>query len=97
MVQEALDRASEGRTCLIIAHRLATIKSADLICVLNGGVVAESGTHDELMRRQGLYANLYELQCGIVEEEADEGSTNLPTANSNLPTANTNLPTANNG
>lgn len=74
MVQEALDRASEGRTCLIIAHRLATIKNADLICVLNGGVVAESGTHDQLMKRQGIYANLYTLQCGIVEEETeDEG------------------------
>lgn len=75
MVQEALDRASEGRTCLIIAHRLATIKSADLICVLNGGVVAESGTHDQLMKRQGIYANLYELQCGIVEEDTEEENT----------------------
>lgn len=72
MVQEALDRASEGRTCLIIAHRLSTIKNADLICVLNGGVVAESGTHDQLMKRQGIYANLYELQCGIVEEDVEE-------------------------
>ncbi|XP_026331957.1 multidrug resistance protein homolog 49-like isoform X2 [Hyposmocoma kahamanoa] len=75
VVQEALDRASEGRTCLIIAHRLATIKNADLICVLNGGVVAESGTHEELIKRQGIYANLYELQCGIVEEDTEDEGT----------------------
>ncbi|XP_059046777.1 multidrug resistance protein homolog 49-like isoform X2 [Achroia grisella] len=76
IVQEALDRASEGRTCLIIAHRLATIQNADMICVLDRGVVAETGTHDQLIASKGIYAKLYELQCGFVEE-SDE---NLETA-----------------
>ncbi|XP_053616726.1 multidrug resistance protein homolog 49 isoform X2 [Plodia interpunctella] len=70
VVQEALDHASEGRTCLIIAHRLATIRNADIICVLESGVVAEMGTHAELMKKKGIYAKLYELQCGIEEEES---------------------------
>ncbi|KAJ2945157.1 hypothetical protein O0L34_g9220 [Tuta absoluta] len=69
IVQEALDRASEGRTCLIIAHRLATIQNADMICVLDGGVVKEKGTHSELIKLKGVYAKLYELQVGIIEEE----------------------------
>ncbi|XP_013191344.1 multidrug resistance protein homolog 49 [Amyelois transitella] len=71
VVQEALDRASEGRTCLIIAHRLATIRNADIICVLDNGVVAEMGNHAELIKRKGIYARLYELQCGFVEEEGE--------------------------
>ncbi|XP_063831950.1 multidrug resistance protein homolog 49 [Ostrinia nubilalis] len=69
VVQEALDRASEGRTCLIIAHRLATIQNADMICVIDRGVVAETGTHRELMAKKGIYAKLYELQCGFIEED----------------------------
>ncbi|KPJ18850.1 Multidrug resistance protein 2 [Papilio machaon] len=73
VVQEALDRASEGRTCLIIAHRLATIKNADLICVIDKGVVAEMGNHAELMARKGIYARLYELQCGFIEEVDETG------------------------
>lgn len=77
MVQEALDRASEGRTCLIIAHRLATIQNADVICVIDRGVVAEKGTHKELIALKGIYAKLYELQCGFVEEpELDENQEN---------------------
>lgn len=68
IVQEALDRASEGRTCLIIAHRLATIQNADLIVVINKGVVAEMGTHQELIALKGVYAKLYQLQCGFAEE-----------------------------
>ncbi|XP_039747692.1 multidrug resistance protein homolog 49-like isoform X2 [Pararge aegeria] len=79
VVQEALDRASEGRTCLIIAHRLATIKNADVICVIDQGVVAEMGTHNELIALRKIYAKLYELQCGFVEESeenlADEQET----------------------
>ncbi|CAH0719110.1 unnamed protein product, partial [Brenthis ino] len=68
VVQEALDRASEGRTCLIIAHRLATIQTADVICVIDQGAVAEMGTHQELIALKKIYARLYELQCGFVEE-----------------------------
>ncbi|PZC77504.1 hypothetical protein B5X24_HaOG200315 [Helicoverpa armigera] len=74
VVQEALDRASEGRTSLIIAHRLSTIQNADVIIVISKGVVAEKGTHRELIAQRGIYARLYELQCGIPEEtdEAQE-------------------------
>ncbi|XP_038218761.1 multidrug resistance protein homolog 49-like [Zerene cesonia] len=71
VVQEALDRASEGRTCLIIAHRLATIQNADMICVIDKGVVSEMGTHQELMKLKRTYARLYELQCGFVEESEE--------------------------
>ncbi|XP_021208843.2 multidrug resistance protein homolog 49 isoform X1 [Bombyx mori] len=71
VVQEALDKASEGRTCLIIAHRLSTIQNADIICVIDKGVVAETGTHRELIKRKGIYAKLYELQCGFVEESEE--------------------------
>ncbi|CAL1526271.1 unnamed protein product [Lymnaea stagnalis] len=58
VVQEALDKAREGRTCVVIAHRLSTIKNADKICVVSHGKVAETGTHNELMSKQGLYYKL---------------------------------------
>ncbi|CAH2048677.1 unnamed protein product, partial [Iphiclides podalirius] len=58
VVQDALDAAKAGRTCVMIAHRLSTVRDADLICVLRDGNVAESGTHSELMRAQGLYYKL---------------------------------------
>jgi len=61
MVQDALDKAREGRTTFTIAHRLSTIRDSDLILVVGDGVVAESGTHDELMRLGGLYHNLEAL------------------------------------
>lgn len=57
----------EGRTCITIAHRLATIRNADVIGVIDKGVVAEMGTHDELMEAGGLYAQLYALQEAAVE------------------------------
>ncbi|KAF1615309.1 UNVERIFIED_CONTAM: ATP-binding cassette sub-family B member 8, mitochondrial, partial [Eudyptes pachyrhynchus] len=62
VVQEALDRAVSGRTVLLIAHRLSTIRGADLIVVLAQGRVAEAGTHEELVRRGGLYAELIRRQ-----------------------------------
>ncbi|NXL36704.1 ABCB8 protein, partial [Glaucidium brasilianum] len=62
VVQEALDRAVTGRTVLLIAHRLSTIRGADLIVVLAQGRVAEAGTHEELVRRGGLYAELIRRQ-----------------------------------
>ncbi|XP_050514648.1 ATP-dependent translocase ABCB1-like isoform X1 [Diabrotica virgifera virgifera] len=59
VVQEALDQAKKGRTCVTIAHRLTTIQDADLICVVANGVIAESGSHQELLQKEGLYYKLY--------------------------------------
>jgi len=64
LVVEALDRLMKGKTSLVIAHRLGTIKQADRIMVLKGGRIAEQGTHDELITKGGEYASLYDLQFG---------------------------------
>jgi subfamily B ATP-binding cassette protein MsbA len=64
LVMEALERLMKGRTVIIIAHRLSTIRDADKIVVLKGGYVAEQGTHDELVARNGIYAELYHIQAG---------------------------------
>jgi ABC-type multidrug transport system fused ATPase/permease subunit len=63
LVQEALEILMEGRTSIIIAHRLSTIRSADQILVLNEGIIAEQGTHQELIAlEKGIYKNLSNLQ-----------------------------------
>ncbi|NRB18084.1 MAG: ABC transporter ATP-binding protein [Rhodobacteraceae bacterium] len=62
VVQQALDRLSGGRTTLVIAHRLSTIRNADKIVVMERGQVADQGSHDELLSRGGIYADLYRLQ-----------------------------------
>jgi subfamily B ATP-binding cassette protein MsbA len=61
-VMEALERLMQGRTVITIAHRLSTIRDADKIVVLKGGVVAEQGKHDELVKLGGIYADLYRVQ-----------------------------------
>jgi len=61
-IQQAITNLVQGKTVLIIAHRLRTVESADKIVVLDGGVVAESGTHNELMAKNGLYHKLVKLQ-----------------------------------
>lgn len=68
VVQEALDRLMVGRTSFVIAHRLSTIKNADRILVMEKGRLAESGSHEELMARGGLYAHLYSIQYRSKEE-----------------------------
>lgn len=62
LIQEALDRLLGDRTAIIIAHRLSTIRNVDRILVLKRGQLIESGTHEELLQQQGLYASLYQLQ-----------------------------------
>jgi len=61
-VQEALDRASEGRTTIVIAHRLSTIRNADMIVVMAKGRIVEQGTHDELLAKQTVYHSLVQAQ-----------------------------------
>jgi ABC-type multidrug transport system fused ATPase/permease subunit len=67
LIQRATDKITEGRTSIIIAHRLATIKKADKILVMDAGKIVESGTHRELLKKGGYYNNLYEAQ--FMEEE----------------------------
>jgi len=64
-IRDALERLSEGRTTLVIAHRLSTIMHADKIVVMDKGVIAELGTHEELLKKQGIYADLYNLQFNM--------------------------------
>ncbi len=68
LIQDATDKITKGRTSIVIAHRLATIKKADNIIVMDSGLIVEQGTHDELLQRKdGYYRNLYEVQ--FIKEE----------------------------
>jgi len=69
LIQSATEKITEGRTSIIIAHRLATIKKADKIIVMDAGTIVEQGTHKELLKKGGYYSNLYEAQF-LAEEVA---------------------------
>ena len=62
LIQQALDELCKGRTTLVVAHRLSTIKNADVIAVVDDGRITELGTHEELMAKKGMYYDLYQLQ-----------------------------------
>ena len=64
-IQKAIDTLIKGRTVIAIAHRLKTIKKADRIIVLDNGQIKEEGTHDELIRQEGLYSHLWNIQESI--------------------------------
>ena len=67
LVQKAMDKLTEGRTSFIIAHRLSTIKNADLILMMDNGNIIEQGTHEELLKLNGKYADLYNSQFEKME------------------------------
>ena len=71
-VQQALDRLIQGRTTLVIAHRLSTVRHADRLVVVDSGHIVETGTHDELLRVNGLYKRLYDMQFAWEEERPGE-------------------------
>lgn len=72
MVQDAIEHARHGRTTIIVAHRLSTIRNADLIYALDKGQVAEVGSHEELMKREGIYYNLVMRQ-----QDSADGNNNV--------------------
>ncbi|KAJ7322287.1 hypothetical protein JRQ81_018574 [Phrynocephalus forsythii] len=76
VVQAALDKAREGRTTIIIAHRLSTVRNADLIAAFEDGVITEQGSHNELMKKQGVYFKLVNMQSIETEVQSEESGEN---------------------
>ncbi|ETE61509.1 Multidrug resistance protein 1 [Ophiophagus hannah] len=74
IVQAALDKAREGRTTIIVAHRLSTVRNADLIVAFEDGVIREQGTHYELMKKKGVYFKLVNMQAVSTEAELEESA-----------------------
>ena len=70
LIQSALERLLKGRTAVVIAHRLSTVRNADMICVIENGKIIEQGTHDTLVKLDGRYRQLYEKQFVDVDEDA---------------------------
>src|SRR6185436_7864849 len=68
LIQKALEKLLKGRTSFVVAHRLSTIRNADVILVISGGEIIERGKHDELLEKQGFYYNLYMSQFKKQEE-----------------------------
>jgi ATP-binding cassette subfamily B protein len=62
LIQQSLDELCKGRTTIVVAHRLSTVKNADEIAVVSDGRIIEKGKHEELINQNGTYANLYKLQ-----------------------------------
>jgi ATP-binding cassette subfamily B multidrug efflux pump len=72
LIQEALDKLMEGRTTFVIAHRLSTVRRADLIVVMDKGRIVQQGTHNELLKGGGLYREIYDLQLSQRDRFSDE-------------------------
>ena len=72
LVQQGIRKLLKGRTSFVIAHRLSTIRNADVIMVIEEGGIAEAGTHEELIKKQGQYHNLYTSQFKFLNDDNDE-------------------------
>jgi ABC-type multidrug transport system fused ATPase/permease subunit len=86
LIQSALDTLMEGRTTFVIAHRLSTVRRADMILVMDKGQIVERGTHEELLARGGLYKEIHDLQLidhAKFAEEMEEFEPTSPTEHTN--------------
>ncbi len=90
LIQEALDRLMEGRTTFVIAHRLATVRRADLILVMEGGRIVQRGRHADLLAQEGLYREIHDLQLlqldGHLEDELEKPRKKKTCSRNHLPT-----------